>query len=195
MDNLRLILLFTLAAVLLLLYQAWVQDYGPIGGQPQVAQHKAPPTPTATDASGSVPPTPTIPPADVPASAGMTPAVDSVPTEDVGTAKTETVRVETDLLSLEIARRGGAIVSARLVDYPQSPGDPETKFRLLKPEPPNLFIIESGVRGPETGPLPADSRTLIFQTAQDSFSLKPGEDTLEVVLTWSDPAGAEIQRR
>ncbi len=195
MDNLRLILLFTLAAVLLLLYQAWVQDYGPIGGQPQVAQHKAPPTPGATDASGAVPPTPTIPPADVPASAGMTPAVDSVPTEDVGTAKTETVRVETDLLSLEIARRGGAIVSARLVDYPQSPGDPETKFRLLKPEPPNLFIIESGVRGPETGPLPADSRTLIFQTAQDSFSLKPGEDTLEVVLTWSDPAGAEIQRR
>lgn len=43
MDNLRLVLLFTLAAILLLLYQAWVQDYGPIGGQPQVIQQQTTP--------------------------------------------------------------------------------------------------------------------------------------------------------
>ena len=195
MDNLRLVLLFTLAAILLLLYQAWVQDYGPIGGQPQVAQPKDTPTPGVADVSGSVPPTPAVPMVDAPAKGGMTPAVSPVPTGDAGMAKSETIRVETDLLSLEIARRGGAIISAHLMDYPQSPRDPETKFRLLKPEPPNLFVIESGLRGSETGPLPADSRGLTFQTAQDSFALKPGEDTLEVVLAWNDPAGVEIQRR
>ena len=198
MDNLRLVLLFTLAAVLLLLYQAWVQDYGPIGGQPQVAQQLTTPPATVDKGadSGVVPPTPDISATAIPASANPPPTMAvSTTAGEAGVAATGTIRVETDLLSLEIARRGGAIVSARLLDYPHSPRDQETKFRLLKPEPPNFFIIESGLRGPETGPLAADSRSLTFQTTQESFSLKPGQDELEVVLSWSDPAGVEIHRR
>ncbi|MFZ1539549.1 MAG: membrane protein insertase YidC [Chromatiaceae bacterium] len=197
MDNLRLVLLFTLAAILLLLYQAWVQDYGPIGGQPQAARQE-----TNTQASmekgavsGVVPPTPDIPKVNVPASTTLPTMAGSTTATEKGGAATGTIRVETDLISLEIDRRGGAIVSARLLDYPQSPRDTETKFRLLKPEPPNYFVIESGLRGPETGPLAADSRSLTFQSAQESFSLKPGQDELEVVLFWSDPAGVEIHRR
>ncbi len=197
MDNLRLILLFTLAAILLLLYQAWVQDYGPIGGQPQTARQETK-TPVSMEkgaASGVVPPTPDIPTVNVPASATLPTMGGSATAIEKGGAATGTIRVETDLISLEIDRRGGAIVSARLLDYPQSPGDKETKFRLLKPEPPNYFVIESGLRGPETGPLAADSRSLTFQAAQEFFSLKPGQDELEVVLSWSDPAGVEIHRR
>jgi len=194
MDNLRLVLLFTLAAVLLLLYQAWVQDYGPIGGQPQVIQQQTtPPSRVEKGAdSGVVPPTPDIPSTDTTPSTTLPTMAGSTTAGESGAGSTGTIRVETDLLSIEIARRGGAIISARLLDYPQTPRDQETKFRLLKPEPPNFFVVESGLRGPETGPLPADSRSLTFQATQESFTLKPGQDELEVVLSWSEPAGVEI---
>ena len=39
MDNLRLLLFFALAMVLLLIYQAWMEDYGkPLSPPPQAAQ-------------------------------------------------------------------------------------------------------------------------------------------------------------
>ena len=197
MDNLRLVLLFTLAAILLLLYQAWVQDYGPIGGQPQVIQQQTTPLSRVEKGadSGVVPPTSDIPATYTPPSTTLPTMAGIITANESGSEATGTIRIETDLLSMEIARRGGAIISARLLDYPQSPRDQETKFRLLKPEPPNFFIVESGLRGPESGPLPADSRSLTFQVTQESFSLKPGQDELEVVLSWSDPAGVEIHRR
>lgn len=197
MDNLRLVLLFTLAAILLLLYQAWVQDYGPIGGQPKVSQVQIVPDaklekhPSSAEILPNLEVPATIIPA-LPSTSGM--GGTSAPAE-AGDFASGTVHVETDLFSLEIARRGGAIVSARLLDYPQSPNDRETKFRLLKPEPPNFFVIESGLRGPETGPLASDSRSLTFQAPQESFALKPGQPELEVVLSWSDPTGIEIHRR
>ncbi|HPB74909.1 MAG TPA: membrane protein insertase YidC [Chromatiaceae bacterium] len=200
MDNLRLVLFFTLAAVLLLLYQAWVQDYGPIGGPPPVAQNAQGTAPSGGgigEKEGSIPPTAsassTSKTNNSPDNAVPIPGALSNAPANAGTVR-DTIRVETDLLSLEIAQVGGAIVSARLLAYPQTPADPDTKFRLLKPEPPNLFIIESGLRGGESGPLPPDTRSLQFQSAETSYRLPEGQEALEVQLTWSDPAGVEIHR-
>lgn len=200
MDNLRLVLFFTLAAVLLLLYQAWVQDYGPIGAPPAIAQnsHSTDSPGTAKGDEGISPPptgSMTSSPAAMSLSGNTVPIPGTPATVPASVARTtDTIRVETDLLSLEIARTGGTIVSARLLDYPQSPADPENKFRLLKPEPPNLFIVESGLRGAEGGPLPSDTRSLQFQSNETYYSLPVGQEVLEVRLTWSDPAGVEIHR-
>lgn len=197
MDNLRLVLFFTLAALLLLLYQAWVRDYGPIGSQ-AVTSHTATAAHTAAatgekDIKESLGGPKEKAEASI-ATDGLVPVPGSTASAKAPMPSTETIRIETDLLAIEIARVGGGIVSARLLDYPQSPANPENKFQLLKPEPPNLFIIESGLRGPETGPLPADTRNLEFQSAESSFVLQKGQDSLEVILTWSDPAGVEIHR-
>jgi len=195
MDNLRLVLFFTLAAILLLLYQAWVQDYGPIGPQKQAQQATAAPlASTPPPAAGSIPQAPVVPTADIPTQPAAT-AGGMTASEQTLSAADGLVRVETDLLSLEIARRGGGIISARLLDYPLSPEDPETKFRLLKPDPPNLFLIESGLRGPETGPLPADTLSLTFQSSQESYRLTQGQDSLDVILSWGNPNSVEIERR
>ena len=200
MDNLRLVLFFTLAAVLLLLYQAWVKDYGPIGATPAVPQYtQGTVTPAIGGAKGEVNAPPIGSETPVPTTNNLT--ENSVPVPGTAAtaagsiaAGTDTIRVETDLLRLEIAQTGGAIVSARLLDYPQSPADSENKFRLLKPEPPNLFLIESGLRGAEGGPLPSDTRSLNFQSVQTSYTLPADQEKLEVRLTWTDPAGVEIHR-
>jgi YidC/Oxa1 family membrane protein insertase len=194
MDTLRLLLFFALALVLLLIYQAWVDDYGPIGGSAPAVTEGAPQggaIPQAGTTTGAE-----IPPADVAPVPAIDPATAAPGAVQVGTPSSRPITVETDVLRLEIAPLGGAIVSAWLKDYAQTADDPETKFRLLKPEPPNMFIAESGLRGPETGPLPADTGTILFQAAQDAYSLAPGQDSLEVVLTWSDPAsGAQVNKR
>jgi len=194
MDNLRLILLFTLSAVLLLLYQAWVKDYSPsVGQHEQIAQHQIQSAPAASTDNAFTPATKS-PLADIPP-VGSIPAVPGNPgTSEESLISKDSIRVQTDLLALEISRQGGAIISAELLDYPVSPEDREKKFRLLKPEAPNLFIVESGLRGPESGAIPADSRSLTFSSNQELFSMQPGQNSLEVQLTWSGPDGVEIKR-
>jgi YidC/Oxa1 family membrane protein insertase len=191
MDNLRLILFFSLAVVLLLIYQAWVEDYGPIGASaPSVAEQEAP--------AGQVPSASTaeVPAADVAPVPAVDPGKVLPPTaEAAALGSQDTITVETDVLRLEISPLGGAIVSAWLKDYPDSPEDPNTKLQLLKPAPPNLFIAQSGLRGPESGPLPEDTRTVLFQTAEQSYAMVPGQDSLEVVLNWSDAPGVQISKR
>jgi YidC/Oxa1 family membrane protein insertase len=188
MDNLRLLLFFALAVVLLLIYQAWVEDYGPVTASPPTVAQEVSKDPQAAAETG-------VPPATVPA----VPAVDApdpTPAADpAGGATDAPIRVETDVLRLEISPLGGAIVSAWLKDYPETAEDSETRFRLLKPSPPNMFVAESGLRGPETGPLPADTRQIRFQSAREAYVLEPGQDSLEVVLSWSDPEGVQLNKR
>jgi YidC/Oxa1 family membrane protein insertase len=190
MDNLRLFLFFALAVILLLIYQAWVEDYGPVSGSTPAVAQNAPDAPQAE------------PKADVPAAdlapvpaVGPEASLSDAARVDGPAASSEPILVETDVLRLEISPVGGAIVSAWLKDYAKTADDPETKFRLLKPEPPNMFIAEAGLRGPEQGPLPADTRNLRFDSADGEYRLESGQETLEVLLTWRDASGVGINKR
>jgi len=193
MDNLRFILFFSLAIVLLLIYQAWVEDYGSIGSSPStpVAQ----PAATAEKASGSDAEA-EIPAATVTPVPKVDPGI-SAPSEVAApqTPSSKPIVVETDLLRLEISPVGGTMTSAWLLEYQEAPDDPDTRFRLLKPVPPNLFIAESGLRGPESGPLPSDTRNLLFQSAKETYALADEQDELEVLLTWTGPSGVQINKR
>jgi YidC/Oxa1 family membrane protein insertase len=188
MDNFRLILFFSLALVLLLIYQAWMRDYGAV---PLSA-----PTEQATTANP--PPSVGAPPQDIPpvaapetASSAFAPAAPAA----VETAASTPIRVETDVLRLEISPLGGTLTNLWLKDYPVSPDAPDSQFQLLKHEPPNMFVVQSGLRGPQTGPLPPDSGAVVFSAPQDSYVLGPRQDNLEVELTWGEAPGVQIKKR
>jgi YidC/Oxa1 family membrane protein insertase len=191
MENMRLILFVALAFVLFLIYQAWMEDYGtPPPGQ--VASEAAAPA-TAPSASGG---------AERPADAPDAPAVDaptvspgsSAPGSVTPTAKTDPIIVETDVLRAAISPRGGTIESLELFDYRQDADDPDTPFQLLKPAPPNLFIVQSGLLGAADGAeLP--THDAMFSAAQDRYTLTEGEDALTVELVWQDAAGVEVVKR
>jgi YidC/Oxa1 family membrane protein insertase len=187
MDNFRLLLFFSLAIVLLLIYQAWVEDYGPVGTErpAEVAE-------TQGLANAKVDDTEIIPPVtapEVPQPATDTASV--IPAEDPA----DRILVETDLLRLEISLIGGTVSSAWLKQYPVSPEAPESEFQLLRPVPPNMFIAESGIRGSDVGPVPADTRTVRFTSSQPKFVLGNNEDSLDVRLTWGHPSGVKIAKR
>jgi len=186
MVNLRFLLFFALAVVLLLIYQAWMRDYGRPVVMPETVQQ--PPVPTReTPEADATPDSSEIPDAPVPTvGATPVPSVQAVGSEDL-------VRVETDLLQVEISRRGATVTSAWLKDYAVVAEDPETRFRLFKPSPPNMFIAQSGLLGGEQGQLPTHQVT--FSSARDHFVLGSNENELVVEFLWTHPSGVEVKKR
>ncbi|TVQ88014.1 MAG: membrane protein insertase YidC [Chromatiaceae bacterium] len=189
MDNMRLILIVALGAVLFLLYQAWQQDYGhfpapPVTATTPVASGTAPGVAASGDAD-----TPDAPPAAATPS-GTTGSIDGPLDEQA--ARPSPITVETDVLRAEISPEGGTITSLWLIDYAQSADEPQQEFRLLKPTPPNKFIVQSGLLGDATAELPTHNTR--FTAAHNHYQLDGDHDTLTVELHWTS-AGIDVIRR
>jgi len=186
MDNLRLLLFFALALVLLLIYQAWMTDYGRPVSAPETAQR------SVSAPTGAVPKTvpddSSVPNAPVPTASATigTPPPSNQPSSN------DFIQVETDLLKLQITPRGGSIVSAWLKDYSVTAEDPTQKFRLFKPTAPNMFVAQSGFLGDEKNQLPTHEAT--FNTTQDSYILGPNQNDLVVDLHWKHPSGVQVRK-
>ncbi|MBK1717459.1 membrane protein insertase YidC [Thiocystis violacea] len=183
MDNQRLFLFLALAAVLFLIYESWMQDYGRAAA-PAITQAQSPssaaiPSPTSNTLKDIPAVATTL--AEVPVGPGMVDALDSSP-----------IRVETDLLKIQISPRGGAIGAAWLLDYVIVPERPDEKFQLLKPVPPNMFIVQSGLLSEDSSPLPTHEAQ--FTSEASSYRLEPGVDRLEVTLTWSSETGIQVKK-
>jgi YidC/Oxa1 family membrane protein insertase len=179
MDNQRLLLFVALSFVVLLLWQAWMKDYGPA---PQSQS-----TPAVTDQ----PATAAATGEDLP-QAGAEPATSErlVP-EDIALKTGQQVRVETDTLSVVIDTLGGDLRHAGLLDYHLStePGSPT--FQLLNDTMPDLFVVQSGLRTPD-GAEPTHHAE--YRAEQLHYRLGDDAETLQVPLHWRSPEGVEVTK-
>jgi len=199
MDNFRLILLLSLAAVLFLIYQAWVADYGqPL--QP-VATAEAPDLSapqldvTTTDQPALPEETLDAPPAaaaavEAPVTGGA--AAESAVTDNTVDAA-ETITVETDLVRARISTRGGTLQALWLKDYPAVADRPDDPLELLKPDPPNMFIVQSGLLGNGAAQLP--THEAVFTAKQHHYRLADDDNELWVELTWQGEDGVHVTKR
>ena len=179
MDNQRLFLFVALSFVVLLLWQAWMEDYGP---RP-VADT---PAPTAESATASAPPAD-----DLPHAAGDTQLAQALPPEELVLATGQQVRVETDVLSIEIDTTGGDLRRADLLTYPETTAADSAPFRLLNGTLPNLHVVQSGLRTSD-GEEPTHHAT--FRAEQTHYRLADGAESLQVPLHWKSPAGIEVTK-
>ncbi|MET0028849.1 MAG: membrane protein insertase YidC [Candidatus Thiodiazotropha sp.] len=189
MDNLRLILFFTLAFLGLLIYQAWQQDYG-VDSQAKTEQAAAGETtdPNTTVQQDAIPSVNTQA-ADVPAAAvagGDTQA-------DSPSVKAGVVRVSTDLLNVQISTQGGTVQMALLENYPKDLENPDVKVELFNPTPDQLYIAQSGLIGTDKGNAP--NHESIYQTEQYAYTLADGVDELVVPLTWESGTGVKVTKQ
>ncbi|NEV63445.1 membrane protein insertase YidC [Thiorhodococcus minor] len=184
MDNQRLFLFLALAAVLFLIYEAWMQDYGqPMTPASSIEQTQGMPSaPSATPETAGVPTVATTP--DTVASSALS-------AESTASSTLAPIQVETDVLKVEISPRGGTIASVWLRDYAVTPEQPEQKYRLMKPAPPNMFITQSGLLGEDASLLPTHEG--IFSSPQASYSLGD-DDSMTVMLVWKSDAGVEVTK-
>ncbi|MGH8286349.1 MAG: membrane protein insertase YidC, partial [Steroidobacteraceae bacterium] len=155
-KNPRLFLWLALALALWFNYEAWVRDYGESSpaaraAATQEAASKADETAKLDAAipqasSGATPaPTPAAP-ATGGAAAPAGPADQATAT---AAASPGVVRVRTDVLDLDIGLAGGELERADLPKYPKVKGGAEPVRLLNRDSPETLYVLQSGLTGPE----------------------------------------------
>jgi YidC/Oxa1 family membrane protein insertase len=182
MNQTRTFLLFALMAVGYLLWMAWEKDYAPLPLAPVTSSSVASPAPADTSVPGS-PPAPAAAPIPAPTAA------------TAPEAASQLITLSNDVLRLTVDTRGGTVVRADLLQYPAVPRTRKTPdpapVRLLDDERSKYFVAQSGLVS-NSGHAP-DHRAL-FRSAQTSYALVDGQNTLMVDLTWQDAAGLKVTK-
>lgn len=186
MDNIRLILILAFAGILFMIYSAWIDDYS------QFSIQQSPETAAQTEAAtpGQQNPSGIAAPADFPDVEALPMAEIAKTVSESNPVSVKTVRVETDVLIAEISPQGGTIENVWLRDYSVVADQPENKFQLLKAQPPNMFIAQSGLQGKPQEHFPTHQAR--FASSSDSYTLQDTQDELLVELHWKHPTGIEV---
>jgi YidC/Oxa1 family membrane protein insertase len=187
MTSPRNLLLIALLFLGYLLWSAWQEDYvhappPPAAETPAAASSGVASTP-ATPAAGEVPSAST-PPANAPTT---TPAPPAAPPPSSAAPR---VVVTTDVLRVEIDTRGGNIVAADLLAYPQQPKDFAHPVRILDDSAAHFFEAQSGLVSAQAAP----DHTATFAAEKNEYALADGTDSVEVPLTWTDPSGVSVRK-
>lgn len=186
MTSTRNILLIALLFIGYLLWTKWDEDYNTVA--PATVASSATATPATS--SGDTPNA-------VPAQASATPAPAAIPNTETPAATTTApiapVVVSTDVLRVEIDPRGGNIVVADLLAYPQQPKDFAHPVRLLDNGSATFFVAQSGLVGAQGSTLAAPDHSALYHADKNSYALDAG-DTLEVPLTWTDATGLTVRK-
>ena len=183
MDNQRLFLFVALSLVIMMLYNAWQEQFAPRQPVPATASgEKAPAAPQ--DLPSALPSTTTPSSAEVPAE---TPAASAA----AAIASHQRVHVKTDLLDVDIDTTGGDIRRVALLTYPQHLNTPDQPVLLLDDRLPHLFIAQSGLLS-STGQ--SVDHHAVFTTGQTDYTLAAGDKDLQVVLRWQGDNGLSVTK-
>jgi YidC/Oxa1 family membrane protein insertase len=186
MDNIRLILFFALAFIGLMIYQAWMQDYGPARSTASSDQLQSQQTAPNQQTESGVPDVSVVQGESSQSSQSVPLVSSSLP---VGS---QVISIETDLFRAEISNVGGTLRRAYLLDYPESPEAPDVKVELLSPETPDMFMAQSGLIGAEKGSAPTHES--VYEVTQSEYRLLEGEDKLDVALVWKSDQGVKVTK-
>jgi YidC/Oxa1 family membrane protein insertase len=179
MDNPRVLLAIALSFLVLLIWQAWMHDYGP-QPQPEAVTDSAPAVDTGTSSTQ----------ADLPlAPAEAHPQTDAPETASLPAG--QRVEVTTDLFHAVIDSRGGDLREVDLLAYPATDAPDSPPFRLLQDDPGALFIAQSGLRAGQ-GEEPTHYAS--FTTEQTAYSLAADTDLVEVPLHWRSSDGVQVTK-
>ncbi|MDC8014292.1 membrane protein insertase YidC [Tahibacter soli] len=186
MNNPRSFLLLALLTVSFFIWNQWQQDYS----RPPVA------TTPATEAApvpSDAPPASTTPaPGETPQASAAPAAAQPAAPSAASAPQGQLVEVSNDVLKLTIDTRGGSIVRADLLAYPQQPKDLTHPVRLFDDSAEHFFVAQSGlVSAQGTAP----DHQALFTAEKTSYALDAGQAKLEVPLTWQDPASGLAVRK
>lgn len=106
-------------------------------------------------------------------------------------ASTNLIEVRTDYLDIAIDPRGGDIVRVALPQHHAELGATDKPFILLNRSADNTYIAQSGLVGANGTDKPGQRP--LFSSAQSSYVLDKGQETLEVVLSLEQD-GALIEK-
>ena len=195
MENQRLFLVLGLCLVVLLMWDAWQEDFN----QPVQQQ-------TVASPAGGIPTTQQAP-SDTPQAGVATQAPqvaesNSVPTEAAkaasrsgpmslglaGLKSNQRIVVKTDIFDVEIDTRGADLREVDLLDYPISVDRRDKPTVLLRDKQPPLFVAQTGLLSANQAP----DHHAVFQAEATHYELKPGEQSLQIPLRWTSEDGSIV---
>jgi YidC/Oxa1 family membrane protein insertase len=186
MTSTRNILLIALLFIGYLFWTQWQEDY-----DHPAAQTAA----TSTSPANTAASTP-IPGTDVPAAANSpTPAVTptAAANADKAPPSAERIVVNTDVLRVEIDPRGGNIVVADLLAYPQQPKDFTHPVRLLDASDATFFVAQSGLISVQGSAVAAPDHQAMYSAEKNAYALASA-DSIEVPLNWTGANGLSVRK-
>ena len=191
MEIQRALVITGIAIVSYLMIQAWQQDYAnptqpaPVEEVAQSAQGNGDgldlPSPQADEVDNGIPS----------AQSERVEAPSSESTET--TTRQQRIRVNTDVLRVEIDPQGGDIVRLALPEFPHHVDTPDQPFVLLEQDASRTYVAQSGLIG-KNGTDSSAGRPL-WSAAQQSYQLDEGTQELNVDLTLRQDNGAELVKR
>lgn len=181
MDNQRLLVWAAFGLMIWFTYQAWMQDYGPKPAPVTQAQ-PAPVSSIPDDSEGDLP--------ALQEPAGEAPALTPTEAAEPAAAEASIIRVQTDVLDLEISTQGGTLRRAILKKYPVHKDRPDELVELLSPERSSLGLLQTGLRVRDRE---EPSHLATFSSPKNAYSLGDAEE-LVIPLTWTDGAGVEVNK-
>jgi YidC/Oxa1 family membrane protein insertase len=189
--NVRIASWVLLGMALFLNVQMWLHDYPPVEvARPSASVPAAPldslaPTAAAT-APGSTPGSTSGPAPAVAATA-------AAPASAQADLNAPTVHVVTDVFDAEVSLSGGQLKRIDLLAYPVEKNKPDVPVRLLNTDSPtSIFVLEGGLAA--TGTESAPTHLALYRSALTEARLAPGQDTLELPLTWTDDKGVTVTK-
>lgn len=194
MDNLRLILVFTLILISVMLWQSWQQDYGPHSEVATTGSSRN--EQTATDGAAQPPMISgdtAVPNIGVSVDSSVKTAAQLPNVGETTPPAGRLIRVQTDLFKLDIDTKGGTVKNMFLMEYPLTLDAPEEKFQLMKSDPPGLFVAQSGLIGMEKEKAPTHESQ--YQAKGDNLEMREGQDSLSIDLVWSHNSGITVTKR
>ncbi len=178
MDNPRILLAIALSFLVLLIWQAWMQDYGPKPVPQQVSTQDAAPGISAPESS----------PEDLPAAPDdQSPQIGAV--ENAKLPAGQRIEVTTDLFKAQIDTRGGDLRQVALLKYKVGTEPDSPPLLLLEDGDKQLFVAQSGLR---IGKGDEPTHHAEFQASKYSYELAADADVLEVPLRWTNSQGVEV---
>ncbi len=192
MENQRLFLFIALSLVILLMYNAWQEQFSP---KPVTTGIEAPPSQAAIPPDQ--PPEPQVPRQDVPSAKPATgeplpPGPASIEQAVSGIlSQAQRIHVLTDLLDIEIDATGGDIRKASLLSYPENLKEPDKPVVLFNDTLPRILIAQSGIVA--SSGQSADHHA-VFSSAQSEYKLGEAQDKIDVTLNWQGKDGFTINK-
>ena len=164
----RLFLLLILAGLVYFLYTKWV-DYN----------NPAPITPIEQTVPG------TTTPNDV--TQGSIPVIGQQDQNQLVAVNVDDyITVITDVYEMKIAKKGGDIIEAGLLQYPESLQEKDKPFKVMDNTPERFQVTRTGLSSQTHEGTPNHTNAQ-FESAQKRYEMADGADSLLVPLTYVDP--------
>ncbi|MBS0433185.1 MAG: membrane protein insertase YidC [Proteobacteria bacterium] len=193
MNQTRTLLVVALLFVAWLLWSQWQQDYAAAPQTRGATTSSSSPSSGTSPANGSG----EVPVANAPSAPGKPPVANPPLPEPAADAASvpsrERITLSNDVLRLTIDTRGGSIVRADLLKYPQQVKGDTSPVRLLSDDPERLFLAQDGLVGANGSAAP--DHFAMFHAGAASYSLPADGNATTAVLTWTGGDGIVVSKR